>query len=256
MGKSVQFCAALLACLAPLLTAPTQASQEAWSENSDLIVVVGAPFVELHLFPGRGYPKFHAVEKHQRLRILKKRTDWYQVEAETGHQGWIHRNDLHSLYDPQGHPVAFAAPTWHDASRNPWHTGLLTGELDGAVAYTLYGGYRFTPHLAAEMRYTQAFGDFSHSKLGSMRLVHQAFPRWRVSPYFALGAGMIQVRPDAVLVQAEDREDVALSVGGGLMLYLSHSLAVRLEYTKHTVLTTRPNNEEVEEWQAGFSVLF
>lgn len=228
----------------------------AWDAQKDLVVVVGAPFVELHLFPGRAYPRFHAVEKHQRLRILKRRTDWYQVEADSGERGWVHRRDLHSLYDTDGHPIAFAQPVWHQASQNPWQLGLLGGELGGTLAYTLQAGYRFTPQISAELRYTQAFGEFSHSRLGSARLLHQPFPQWRVSPFIALGAGVMQFRPEAVLVQAQDREDNTLSVGGGLLIYLSHSLMARLEYTQHTVLTTRPNNEEVNEWQAGFSVLF
>lgn len=230
-------------------------TSNAHAKDDPITVVVGAPFIELQLFPGRGYPKFHAVEKHQIIKILKSRAGWYLIATEDGIEGWVRRRDLEPLYALDGTLLDFSEHEWHEAE-DPWQLALLGGKLDGDGAYNIMLGYRFTPNLSAELKYTQAFGDYYNVKLASAHVVHQAFPKWRISPFFTLGAGVLKTFPDAVLIEAEDREDSVLTVGTGLFVYLHHKVIARLEYNKHTVLTTQDNNDEVEEWKAGLSVLF
>ena len=226
-----------------------------YAKDDPVTVVAGSPLIELHTFPGRGYPKFHAVEKHEVLRILKSRGDWYLLATEDGKEGWAPREDLQKLYDLDGTPLDFSIPKWHEA-KDPWQLGLMGVTLDGAGAYNVILGYRFTGNNSVELKYTQAFGDFSNTKLASLALVHQTFPNWRYSPFFTLGAGVLKTFPDAVLVEATDPEDTVLTVGTGLMIYFNYKVIARLEYNKHTILTTQDNNDEAEEWKAGLSVLF
>ncbi len=226
-----------------------------WRTDKGVVVVVGDPYVDVYVQPGRGYARFHVVEKNQRMRIFKERTGWYKVETEDGKLGWVKQKDLHTVYDVDGYLLDFSVPHWDEVTR-PAQIGLLAGNMNDAVAYTLLAGYRFTPNISTEIRFSHGFGDFSNSKLASLNIVHQPFPHWRYSPFFTLGAGVIKTFPDAVLVDAADEQDNIVSVGGGVMVYLSYKLVARLEYNKHTMLTTRENNQEVDEWKAGFSILF
>lgn len=241
--------------LAATGTALAQDTESEWRDTDGVVVVVGAPFIELYVQPGRGFARFHAVEKNERIRIFKSRTDWYKVETEDGKIGWVPRRALQQMYDTEGYPLDFSIPSWSDR-KDPWQFGLQVGEMEGAICYSLFAGYRFTANISAEIKYTQAFGDASTVRLGSLMLLHQPFPQWRASPFFTLGAGTMKVYPDAVQVNAEDQQDTAVTVGGGLMFYVTHKVIARLEYNQHTLLTTRNENEEVEEWKAGFSVLF
>lgn len=239
---------------------PRPSREPQWSSRKGEIVTVGSPYLELYVFPGRGFPRFHALEKGERMRLFKKRNDWYKIETVDGKKGWVRKRDLQAIYDQEGYLLDFSTPTWSD-NKYPLQLGLLLGQVENALAYTLYTGYRFTPNLSTELKFTHAFGDFSNTKLGSLMLVHQAFPYWRFSPFFTLGGGIISTSQDPVLIGSEqteaiDTEDTALTVGGGLMIYLSHRLMARFEYNQHTILTTRENNLEVEEWKAGFSVFF
>jgi len=231
------------------------AQHQPWDDEDGIVVVVGSPFIELYVQPGRGYARFHAVEKNERIRLFKNRTDWYKVETQDGKIGWVPRRDLTNLYDTEGYPLDFRTPTWSEA-KDPWQIGLMVGEMDGAVMYTVQAGYRFTSNISGELKYTQAFRDTSNTKLGSVMLVHQPFPQRRISPFFTLGAGTMKIFRDAIVAEAEDEKDNAVTVGGGLMFYVTHKVIARLEYNQHTLLTTRDNNQEVEEWKAGFSVLF
>lgn len=239
-----------------MIPAHAQDMPSSWRDGHEgVVVVVGSPFIELYVQPGRGYARFHAVEKNERLRLIKTRTDWYKVETQDGKTGWVPRRALINLYDTQGYPLDFRTPSWSEA-QHPWQLGLMAGEMEGATTYSVFGGYRFTPNISAELKYTQAFGDTYNTKLVSALLVHQPFPQWRASPFFTLGAGNMKFFRDGVLVKPEDENDNALTVGGGLMFYVTHKVVARLEYNQHTLLTTRDNNQEVEEWKAGFSVLF
>ena len=239
----------LLLCVACLFTG------HVYAKDHSLTVRVGNPLLELQLFPGRGYPKFHAVEKNETITIEKSRAGWYQVVTEDGIEGWVHRRDMVNLTDLEGNLVDFTIPKWYEV-QDPWQLGLLGAEFGGIGAYNVLLGYRFTPNLSTEIHYSQAFGDFSTTKLANINLVHQPFPKWRYSPFFSLGAGVIKTFPDAILVEAEDEEDSVLTVGTGLFIYLNHKVMARLEYNKHTVLTTQDSNDEIEEWKAGLSVLF
>lgn len=248
---------ALLFCLC--FTSLAQANEEgepiSWSSDKGVVVIIEMPYLELYVFPGQGFPRFHAVEKKEQLRIFKNKPGWYKVETEDGKQGWVRRSDLKRVFDQEGHLLDFSTPHWSDRT-NPWQLGLLGGEYGATIAYTVYLGYRFTPNISTELKYTQAFADDYTKKLGSLMLVHQVFPSWRVSPFFTIGAGVENTHREARLIEPEDTDDTALTVGGGLMIFLHHKVMARLEYNNHTLLTTGETNPEVKEWKAGFSVLF
>ena len=231
-------------------------TQFAQAKDKGVEVTIIDPYVEMHTGPGRGYPIIHVAEKGETIVLLKKRTDWYKARTNKGRQGWIKRDELHATLGPDGPEIAFVLPGREEYLQRTWELGVLGGDFAGARGLSTYLGYHMTENLALEMKLTQAFGSFSNSKLASLNLTHQPYPNWYISPFFTMGAGMIQIAPSSDLVQAEDREDPMLTVGGGMLIYVSRSFLLRLEYNDHKILTTRENNEEVEEWKAGISVFF
>ncbi len=233
-------------------------SANAWNPFKDEIldVTILDPYVEMHTGPGRGFPITHVAEKGETITLLKKRTDWYKARTSKGITGWIKRDELHATLGPDGPELIFAAPGREEYYNRKWELGVLGGDFSGARGLTTYMGYHLTPNLTTELKLTQAFGNFSNSKLASLNMVHTAFPGWYASPFFTVGAGMIKISPSSDLGQTEDRTDPALTAGIGVNVYLSRSFLLRLEYNEHKILTTRENNEEVEEWKAGFSVFF
>lgn len=244
----------LLGCFASINAAADSSAQQ-WRDTDGIVVVVGSPFIELHVQPGRGHARFHAVAKDDRLRLFKSRGGWYKAETEDGKVGWIPADALHTVSDTEGYPLDLTTPSWHEVQK-PWQLGLNAGTFSGAEVYTVFSGYRFTPNISAELRYTQAFGVSTNYKLTSLMLLHQPFPEWRISPYFALGAGEMKIFRESVNAISADEKDITISNGVGIIFYLTHNVSVRAEYNHHTILTTAENNEEVDQWTAGFSVLF
>ena len=70
------------------------------------------------------------------------------------------------------------------------------------------------------------------------------------------GGGLIQIDPNATLVQTEDRTDTISSVILGANVYLTKRVILKLEFNQYKVLTSRNDNEEITEWKAGLSAFF
>ncbi len=223
-------------------------------EGVDL--VVADPFVEMRTGPGRGFPVFHVIEKGESLHLFKSRTDWYKAKTADGIKGWIKREDLQKTLGPDGSEVDFSAPDWQDYVDRRWEFGFLGGDFEGSDSLTTYLAFHLTQNISTELKYTQTFSSIANNKLISVNAVHKPFPSWKISPFFTLGTGEIDISPSSTLVQSEDRENPVYTVGGGALIYVSRRFLMRLEYNQHTLLTKREENEEVEEWKAGFSVFF
>src|SRR5690606_35061500 len=99
-------------------------------------------------------------------------------------------------------------------------------------------------------------GDFSDGWMVTAGIVHQPIPERRLSAYAMLGTGIIRIEPQATLVQAEDRTDRVGQVGVGLRTYLTRRFMFRAEYSSYLVFTSRDENEDVDEWKAGFAFFF
>ena len=244
-----------LACLAAALlqTFPTVPLHAAEDYRT---VVVADPYLEMRTGPGRGYPIFHVVERGDLVEIIKRRTTWYEVRDANGKQGWVDREQLAQTLQPDGGKVSFERATIEDFTNAKWETGVLAGDFGGANIVSLYGSYSLNPNVSFELWGSQILGNFSNGWMGSVNVVHEAWPDWRVSPFFTLGAGYIHTEPKSTIVQSEDRTDQIGHVGAGFRVYVGRRFLLRAEYKSYAVFTSRDENEEVEEWKVGFAFFF
>jgi hypothetical protein len=210
----------------------------------------------MHTGAGRGYPIFHVVDRGESVEIIVRRTDWFLVRAENGTEGWVDRAQMELTLQGDGEQLSFDKPDQEDFTNAKWEIGVLAGDFGGANITSLYAGYSFNPHVSVEVWGSQILGNFSNGWLGSVNVVHEAFPDWRVSPFFTLGAGMIQTKPKATIIQGEDRTDQIGHVGAGFRIYATRRFLLRAEFKSHVVFTSRDENEEVEEWKVGFAYFF
>jgi hypothetical protein len=219
-------------------------------------VTVDAPYIEMHTGPGRGYPVFHVIERHEITEVLKRRTDWFEVRTPRGKTGWVSRRQMEQTLNARGEPFIAAEPDFDNYASRRWELGVAGGDYEGADSLSVIGGLRMTANLSAELILSQVTGNFSDSQLLTVNVVHQFFPEWRATPYFSLGAGVIRTEPSATIVATEDRTDNTLNAAIGARIYITRRFLARLEYRSHVVLTSRDENEEAKQWQIGFSVFF
>jgi hypothetical protein len=67
---------------------------------------------------------------------------------------------------------------------------------------------------------------------------------------------MVGISPKAAIVQSADRTDPAAYSGLGVRGYLTNRFLLQAEYRKFVVLTSRDDNEEIDEWTVGFTYFF
>ncbi len=219
-------------------------------------VVVADPYLEMRTGPGQGYPVDHVVDRGESVEVIKQRTEWYLVRTDRGKEGWVDREQMERTLQPDGTPTQFNDIGIEQFTNARWEAGMLAGDFGGANIQSLYGSYSLNPNVAVELWLSQILGNFSNGYMGSVNLVHEPFPEWRFSPFFTLGAGMIETRPKSTIVQGEDRTDEIGHVGVGLRIYTTRRFLLRAEYKSYVVFTSRDENEEVEEWKVGFAFFF
>ena len=219
-------------------------------------VAVADPYLEMHTGPGRGYPVFHVVDRGESVDIVMQRTDWFLVRADNGTEGWVDRAQMELTLKDDGEQLSFDKPGIEDFTNAKWEFGILAGDFGGANITSLYGSYSINPNVSVEVWGSQILGNFSNGWTGSVNVVHEAFPDWRVSPFLTLGAGMIRTEPKTTIIQGDDRTDQIGHVGGGFRIYTTRRFLVRAEFKSYVVFTSRDENEEVEEWKVGFAYFF
>ena len=240
----------LLVLLHGIATSPACANEEFFT------VRVAEPYIDLHTGPGRGYPVFYVVERGADVSVIKRRTDWFLVRTRRGKEGWVSRTQMEQTLTSAGAPTHFAEPGIGDFSERRWEAALLGGRFDSMDIATVYGAYAFTPNLSGELAVSQVFGDYSDSILGTLSLVAQPFPEWRLSPFFAVGTGLIYTDPNVTLVDEDSRTDQVGSVGAGVRWYLTRRFILRAEYRRYTVFQDKDDNQEANAWQAGIGFFF
>ena len=245
-----------LACLIFIALQAIAPGQAKAADETLRSVAVADPFLEMHTGPGRGYPIDHVVDRGESVQIVMQRTDWYLVRAEDGKEGWVDQAQMELTLNPDGSEVEFGRATLLDFTNAKWETGVLAGDFGGANVISLYGGYSFNPNVSLEVWGSQILGNVSNGWIGSVNVVHEAWPEWRYSPFFTLGAGVIHTSPKSTIVQGEDRTDEIAHVGVGVRIYTTRRFLLRVEYKSYVVFTSRDENEEVEEWKAGFAFFF
>ncbi len=239
---------ALLACLL-LLPATTPAAERP-------AVTVAAPYLEMHTGPGMAYPVFHVVPKGERVRILKRRTDWFEVRTRHGKTGWVTRHEIEQTLVAEGVRLQIAEADEGDFLSRRWEIGVLGGRLEGDESVTVYTGYAFNPGLSAEVSLSQVLGRFSDSLMLGLDLLAQPFRHWRAAPFFSLGAGIIDTRARKTVVASRDGTDPVAHAGIGLRVYLGRRFILRGEYRSDLILTNRNDNKEIDEWRLGFASFF
>lgn len=223
-------------------------------------VVVADPYIEMRTGPGRGYPIFYVAGQGDEVKILKQRTSWFKVRlARNSHhykEGWVHLDQLRRTLDLDGNPIEFPEYGMEDFSTRRWEAGLGGGELDGARTINGSISFYINPYISLQLEGCQILADYSDGWMVDGGIYMHPFPNWRISPFFNIGTGYIKIKPQTTIVQAEDLEDEIAHAGAGANVYVTDRFLVRFEYKRHTVYTSRDDNEELNQWKAGFSLFF
>lgn len=243
-----------------LLVSQISLSSVAFARDPDSALVV-KPFIEMHTGPGLGYPIFYIAERDTWITITTRKSDWFKIRTDNGKEGWVSLEQLRLTQQPDGTATNFQAATIDEFTDRQWELGATGGDFGSYQIITLHLSYAFTPHLAAKLSTSKLFSTFASGIMADTSLVIHPFPDTRLSPFFALGTGIIKRNPFTTLTQEQDQTDQIAHVEIGARIYLIRHFVFHMQYSNYVIYQSqtpgRPDsNQEIDEWKAGFAVFF
>ena len=228
----------------------------AYADDSVQVVKVADPFLEMHTGPSVGYPIFNVIKRDENISIIKSRTNWYLIHNNKKLEGWVHSSQLVKTLTLSDEKIEIKNISREDYLDHNWEMSMIGGNFGGLPMMTLSGSYTLTENISTELSFAQIIGSFSSRKLIGANLVQQPFPKWKVSPYFSLGVGVISTSVKTTLSQINDKTDFASNVSLGVKMYLTRRFLLRTDLKKYIIFQSRNKNEEITSWQVGFTFFF
>jgi len=222
-------------------------------------VKIADPYIEMHTGPGGGYPIFHVMQRGAFIEIIVQRANWFKIRTETHKEGWVRFEQLSKTLSANGELIEFKVITQDDFTERTWEVGVMGGDFGGAPSLSVYGSYFFNQGFAIESSLAQSIGDQSSSLILKLGLLIQPFPEWDYSPYFQMGTGIIDVKPSSSTTQPVDPTNQLSNISLGVRTHLTQKIILRLEFSQYIIFSSNKdndNNEEINEWKAGFAVFF
>lgn len=244
---------AMLAVIAGLGVLPTPArAAEPVTER----LHVADPYLELHTGPGRGYPVFFVVARHEWVEIELRFTDWFKVRTEGGKVGWVHRRQLETTLTEAGGRKTFRDILFDDYLLRRVQLGASWGRFKSEPMLKLYTGYKFSDTLSAEGTLGQVQGVFSGTDFWHVDVMAEPWSDRRLSPFFGIGVGRFKNFPNLSLVNATVTNSNMANATIGARYHLTDRFVVRVDYTLYTAFLADTRSAEYKAFTAGLSFFF
>lgn len=228
-------------------------------QAKDLVTVtVRDAYIDLHTGPGRGFPIFHVVQRHEQVQIVKNKTDWFLVRTTDRYpiEGWVYRAQMLRTFTSDEVKQRFGHLAFKDFTERDWEIGVFSGNFERSTAITLYLGYNFNSNLNISGQLLSTNNVFSDYRIYFATLESTPFPKWRLSPYFSLGAGIMRTTPSRTAVVSEKRSDNMVSAGFGLRYYMTRRVLLNTAVMQYVTFIDNDNTGEFLEWKAGVSIFY
>ncbi len=219
-------------------------------------VTISDAYIELHTGPGSGYPIFYVEERGKKIKIIKRKTDWFKVTTDSKKTGWVNREQLERTLTDAGVKKTFKDILIDDYLKSRLEFGIAGGLFESEQSFTLRVGYKMTPNITFELAYTKIAGRFSSSTLyqGNFHLL--LYPDDRLTPFMYIGYGKFENVPATSLVSAKNSNLDMGNAGIGIKFYLSDRFYFRADASTYVVLVGDNRSDEYSHYNAGFSFFF
>lgn len=249
-----------LACLKLFILASFSGHSDAIKEQPYIRLEVIDPYVEMHTGPGRGYPVFYVIEQGEKVDVLTKRPDWYEVRSANGKSGWVTTRQISRTIQSTGEPADLPTVGYGDYLKDSWRIGFAAGqfsdgELEGADLYRLTIGYRFYSWLGMELEGGNVFGSDIKGNYANFNISLEPFSEWRVSPAILLGHGNIDIEAQPKLTPLGIEDSGFDQYAFRLNYYVGRNFVINCDYRWYDI-DTKNKSVGLEGWQIGFNTFF
>ena len=244
---------------APLATVPAPTVPVADSvpggEKVERVQVTDA-FIELHTFPGRGYPVFYVAGRGEWVSIELRHTDWYKVRTATGKVGWVTRAQLQTTLAESGLEQHFGDVAFNDYLARRVELGAGYGRFHQEPLIKFWLSYRLSDTLSIESTLGQVQGVFSGSTLWHVNLQAEPWSDERFSPFAGIGIGQFKNIPNQSLVNFQTTDARLSDAIIGARYHLTDRFMIRVDYAVYTAFVSEQRSLEYRAATAGISFFF
>jgi uncharacterized protein YgiM (DUF1202 family) len=219
-------------------------------------VQVTDPFIELHTFPGRGYPIFFVAARGEWIAIELRHTDWYKVRTAGGKVGWVTRAQLQTTLAENGLQQQFADVAYNDYLARRVELGAGYGRFHQEPMIKFWLSYRLSDTLSIESTLGQVQGVFSGTTLWHVNLQAEPWSDQRFSPFAGIGIGRFHNIPNQSLVNFQPTNARMADAIVGARYHLTDRFMIRVDYAIYTAFVSDQRSLEYRAATAGLSFFF
>ena len=219
-------------------------------------VQVTDPYIELHTFPGRGYPIFFVAARGEWIGIELRHTDWYKVHTAGGKVGWVTRAQLQSTLAESGLQQQFADVAYNDYLARRVELGAGYGRFHQEPMIKFWLSYRLSDTLSIESTLGQVQGVFSGTTLWHVNLQAEPWSDQRFSPFDGIGIGQFKNIPNQSLVNFQTTNAKLSDAIVGARYHLTDRFMIRVDYAIYTAVVSDQRSLEYRAATAGLSFFF
>jgi hypothetical protein len=219
-------------------------------------VQITDPYIELHTFPGRGYPVFYVAARGEWVSIELRHTDWFKVRTATGKVGWVNRSQLMTTLAEGGGPTRFRDLRLDDYLARTIDLGAAYGRFHGEPMDKFWISWRFTDTLSLESTFAQVQGTYSGTTLWHVNLQAEPWSDQRFSPFFGIGLGKFKNIPNPSLVQDQVTNVKMGDAILGARYHLTDRFELRADYAFYTAFASEQRNLEYHAFTLGVGIFF
>jgi uncharacterized protein YgiM (DUF1202 family) len=244
---------------APLATvsAPTVPTPDSVPGGDKLErVQITDAFIELHTFPGRGYPVFYVAARGEWVSIELRHTDWYKVRTATGKVGWVTRAQLRTTLAESGLQQQFGDIAFNDYLARRVELGAGYGRFHREPMMKFWLSYRLSDTLSIESSLGQVQGVFSGTTLWHVNLQAEPWSDQRLSPFAGIGIGRFHNIPNQSLVGFQQTNARMADAIVGARYHLTDRFMIRADYAIYTAFVSDQRSLEYRAATAGLSFFF
>jgi len=219
-------------------------------------VQVTDPYIELHTFPGRGYPVFFVAARGEWIAIELRHTDWYKVRTAGGKVGWVTRAQLQTTLAENGLQQQFNDIAFNDYLARRVELGAGYGRFHQEPMIKFWLSYRLSDTLSIESTLGQVQGVFSGTTLWHVNLQAEPWSDQRFSPFAGIGIGRFDNIPNQSLVNFQQTNARLSDAIVGARYHLSDRFMIRVDYAIYTAFVSDQRSLEYRAATAGLSFFF
>jgi hypothetical protein len=219
-------------------------------------VQVTDPYIELHTFPGRGYPIFFVAARGEWIAIELRHTDWYKVRTASGKEGWVPEAQLQTTLAESGLHQHFGDAQFNDYLARRVELGAGYGRFHQEPMIKFWLSYRLSDTLSIESTLGQVQGVFSGTSLWHVNLLAEPWSDQRFSPFAGIGIGQFKNIPNQSLVNFQPTNARLSDAVVGARYHLTDRFMIRVDYAVYTAFVSDQRSLEYRAATAGLSFYF